>query len=246
MILGIDVGQTNLGVCAVDSNKVIRRWAVWESEGSRAVHLWKCLCDNASDEFLEGVTHVVIEQQPSKNPTMTRIMHYLEFFFVSRGFPVTLQDSKHKLLYASTMPQFPSDSTEREWTYYHRKKLAVQTVANYLKDTDQELSGVFEASKKKDDLADACLHALAFGSFGKVCSSLPPAEKKEAKVIARAPTERQRRSGKLSASNIKFLLRDCKTLEDVATYTSVDKPLARGLKKHFGTVDKFLSRCPRN
>lgn len=241
IILGIDVGRINLGVCAVDDDRRIVRWALWESEGSRATHLWDCLRANATDDFLQGVTQVVIEQQPSKNPTMVRIMNYLEFFFVSRGFPVALQDSKHKLLYASTMPQFPEDSTDREWTYRHRKTLAVQTVAKYVRETDQPLATVFERSKKKDDLADALLHALAYGSFGKVAPPPPAAASASAKkkVVARAPTDKQRRTGKLSPSNVKFLLRGCVGEEDVGRRLASDSQLARALKKHFGTVAGF-------
>jgi RNase H-fold protein (predicted Holliday junction resolvase) len=81
MILGIDVGQKNLGVCVVSTAepRTITQWAVWESEGSWAKEIYACLGKNATNEFLDGVSHVVIERQPSKNPTMTRIMHYLEF-----------------------------------------------------------------------------------------------------------------------------------------------------------------------
>lgn len=235
MILGIDVGQKNLGICVLDGT-LIRQWGVWECSGSWAREVFECLREYATSEFLEGVTHVVIERQPSKNPTMTRIMHYLEFFFVSLGHPVTLQDSKHKLLFASTTPWFPGDSTDKEWTYRHRKKLAVQTVTAFVKDTGQ--ATLFDESKKKDDLADALLHAMAYASFSKASKPVNGVKKtaKEKKLVARAPTPNQRRTGKLSASNVKYLLTRS---TDVAKELKEDRQLARALKKHFGDLATF-------
>ena len=237
MILGIDVGQKNLGVCVVSAEpRTITQWAVWESEGSWAKEIYACLGKNATNEFLNGVSHVVIERQPSKNPSMMRIMHYLEFYFVSIGLKVTLQDPKHKLLYAATTPWFPTNATEAEWTYRHRKKLAVQTTAAFLYATDQPLRAVFDSSKKKDDLADALWHAMAYGTFGVAAPSKAKAPITKKKITARAPTDRQRRTGKLSPSNVKFLLQ---RESDVPSALKKDPALARALKRHFGDIDDF-------
>ena len=240
MIVGIDVGQKNLGVCVWDADaKRVERWCLWDTAGTWAREVFECLQQHATPEFLEGVTKVVIEHQPSKNPKMVRIMHYLEFFFVSKGLPVTLQDSKHKLLYAATTPWFPSDSTDREWTYTQRKKLAVQTVAAFVKDTEQPLRHVFESSKKKDDLADSLLHAMASHAFCRV--QQPNKTKPKKKVVARAPTAKQRRTG-LSASNVKYLLQDAKgDAEAMQHILKQDKQLQRALKKHFGSLDSYLA-----
>jgi RNase H-fold protein (predicted Holliday junction resolvase) len=241
MILGIDVGQKNLGVCVWDGTHVTK-WAVWNSTGSWAPEIFQALVEHATNEFLDGVTQVVIERQPSKNPSMTRIMHYLEFFFVSRGLPVYLQDSKHKLLYASTTPWFPKECTDAEWNYRYRKKLAVQTAQNFVETTKQPLAHIFETSKKKDDLADSLFHAMAYAAFKKVTPSAdtrkPPAVKK---VVARAPTDKQRRTGKLSASNVKYLLKNVSE-DDIPQSLKKDPQLGRALKRHFGSVADYLSR----
>lgn len=241
MILGIDVGQKNLGVCVWDGTH-IKQWAIWNSTGSWAPELWNTLETNATQEFLDGVTNVVIERQPSKNPSMTRIMHYLEFFFVSRGFHVTLQDSKHKLLYASTTPWFPKECTDTEWTYRYRKKLAVQTTQNFLEATKQPLASVFTEEKKKDDLADSLFHAMAFTAFRKVTPSTSKVVPTNKKVVARAPTDKQRRTGKLSASNVKYLL---KGSDDIPASLKKDPQLGRALKRHFGTVEEYLGRIEK-
>lgn len=248
MILGIDVGQKNLGVCVWDAaERQIRQWAVWESAGTWAREVHECLARNATDEFLEGVTKVVIEHQPSKNPSMTRIMHYLEYFFVSKGLPVSMQDSKHKLLFASTTDWFPKDCTDREWTYRHRKKLAVDTIGAFLRSTrppgDPHLS-FFESSKKKDDLADALLHAMAHASFGVLGPSTRPIPQKK-KIVARAPTQKQLRTGRLSASNVKHYLKDVDP-GDISDSLRDNPQLKRALKKHFGTVETYLEQTKKN
>jgi len=243
MILGIDVGQKNLGVCVLDdAANVIARWAVWDAAGTWAPDVHAMLAAHATDEFLQGVTRVVIERQPSKNPSMTRIMHYLEFFFTSLGLRVHLQDAKHKLLFAATTPWFPADATDAEWTYRHRKKLAVRTATAFVEATAQPLAPVFTESKKKDDLADALLHAMAFGTFAAVTplhSTTAPAPKNK-KVVARCPTERQRRTGKLSPSNVKHLLKGCAGEAEVAARCKADPALGRCLKRHFGGAAQFL------
>lgn len=240
MILGIDVGQKNLGVCVYNpETQRIVLWDAWDSGGSWAKDVWNCLRSHA---LPEGIQHVVIEHQPSKNPSMVRIMHYIEFWFVMHGYDVHLQDSKHKLLYASTLPYFPKDCTDVSWTYYQRKKLAVRTVDAFVQETKQDLAPVFVGSKKKDDLADSLLHAMAFHSFSKVTP--PPNQTKAGpkKVVARRPTEKQLRTGRLSSSNVKFLLQEVST-DDLDEYLKKEKRLARALKKHFVDVEGFVQLC---
>ena len=238
IVLGIDVGQKNLGVCIIDDASIIRQWAVWDSAGSWAKDVYACLSRDATDAFLEGVSHVVIERQPSKNPTMVRISHYLEFFFVSKGFEVSFQDPKHKLLYAASTEWFPADSTDKEWTYWHRKQLAVRTTAAFVMATNQPLRAVFESSKKKDDLADSLWHAMAFMKNQGAPRRASPAKQKTPRGIARKPTDRQRQSGKLSPSNITYYLRGMLD-SDVPAALKKDKALARALIRHFVDLAGF-------
>jgi len=235
-VLGIDVGLKNLGLCVIDDASIIRQWTVWGSAGSWARDMYACLETNATHAFLEGVTHVVIERQPQRNPTMVRISHYLEFFFVSKGFEVSFQDPKHKLLYAASTEWFPVDSTDKEWTYWHRKQLAIKTTAAFVAATNQPLRSVFETSKKKDDLADALWHAMAFKNRQLPRRASPA--KQKTRGIARKPTDRQRQSGKLSPSNITYYLRSMLD-PDVPAALKADKALARGLARHFVDLAGF-------
>ena len=256
MILGVDVGQKNIGVCVLSADgghePVIARWAVWSADGSRAAHLHACLDKEATPAFLENVCAVVIERQPAKNPTMTRIMHYLEFYFASKGLPVTLQDAKRKLAHAACTPWFPREiATDAEWTYARRKKLAVQTTAAFLDATQpqhENARALFAGSKKKDDLADALWHAAAFAAEKTFSASSPAtvnSQPVQKKVVARCPSVKQSASGRLSPSNVKFLLRDAAT-RDVAGIDAAlrgDARLRRCLVRHFKNVEGFLARC---
>lgn len=244
VILGIDVGQKNLGACVWSPERGIVQWGVWDSDGTWASSISTALRANATEDFMRDVTDVVIEHQPSKNPTMTRIMHYLEFFFVDRGHRVHIQDSKHKLLYASTTPWFPKDSTDREWTYRYRKKLAVQTVQTYLELSQSSWLEMYAGHTKKDDLADSLLHAMAHQTFKSVTKSINAAAKptKPTKLIARAPSAKQERQGRYSAHNVAYFLKECSTPDDVADALRQSPRLKRAFKKHFQSVDEFFER----
>lgn len=251
-ILAIDVGQKNLGACVWSPEEgTVQRWAVWESEGTWAAAVCACLQTNATPEFMEEVTDVVIEHQPSKNPSMTRIMHYLECFFVLSGVPVHIQDSKHKLLYATTTPWFPTDSTEQEWTYRYRKKLAVQTVHSYLVATEQTTwLEMYDGSTKKDDLADSLLHAMAYHTFKPVTNgginstTKATGSSKPTKLIARPPTAKQDRNGRFSAHNVAFFLKECPTADEIRQCFRQQPRVKRAFNKHFASIDEFL--CTRD
>ena len=83
---------------------------------------------------------------------------------------------------------------------------------------------------------------MAFGAFAavtpvKTVSAPPPAKK----VVARCPTERQRRTGKLSPSNVKHLLKGCAAAPEVAARCKADPALARCLKRHFGDAAGYFA-----
>ena len=214
-VLGIDVGRKNLAMClvrpgadAVGKLDRVVRWAVVAIDptpagvmaGVKAVDDW-VEWSGAEDR------RVVIEKQPAKNPTTKRLEHYLEMLFVSRGVRATTIDPKHKLSWAARTPWWPSRPID-SWTYGERKKLAVETVTALLAGTDQDPSvvGTFAASKKKDDLADSCLHAMAFAHdlFGRVDDD---ARAPARRVKPVAPSATHVASGRYSQGGLKHLSR---------------------------------------
>ena len=159
--IGIDPGTRYLAICMVDGQKILH-WDVININPDP-----KGIADGfAKINFADWVkesTDVVIERQPSKNPRAVRIQICIEMFCAINDGRVYCIDPKHKLSYASSTQYWP-DREITNWTYNERKKLSVETVTNFLKNTEQDEQFVtmFEKSKKKDDLADALLHCLAF------------------------------------------------------------------------------------
>lgn len=254
-VLGIDVGSKNLALCLIEHNDDpqspattrIVRWAVISADGTTAEAIKSALDGVKIQEWLDSASRitVVIERQPSKNPTMTRIQHYLEMYAAFHSVPSILQDSKFKLFYAATTPWWPKDLATSEWTYARRKKLAVETAKRFLDVTDQapEMRVIFAESSKKDDLADSLLHAMAYAYATSKLETSSGLNKKKKKVVARAPTAKQRLAGKLSPSNVKWALGTKKEGVDACLMKLDDqlkRAVMRAVKRHFGSLDGYF------
>ena len=240
--LSIDVGRKNLALCLLrpggcpkGSADVIVQWIVTTCDPTpagiaRALRAlpWACRC-----------AEVVIERQPNRNPTMSRLQHYLEMYFVMHDKPVTVQDAKHKLAFAASTRWWPGECDN--WTYHTRKKLSVQTTKAFLDDTDQaaEFGKLFDGTSKKDDLGDCLLQGMAF------CHNVRPLElTKRAAAAAhpagpppvkpRKPTDKQAASGRFSKPNIVHLLKGCRTAAAVAARLAANGALARSVDRQFG------------
>jgi len=201
--IGIDPGQKNLALCMIDGQTIVQ-WAVvniMPDPNGIADGLTKI---NFADWVKES-TDVVIERQPTKNPRAVRIQHYIEMFCAMNGGRVYCIDPKHKLSYASSTSYWP----ERDilnWSYNERKKLSVETTANFLKNTEQDEKFVtmFEKSKKKDDLADALLHCLAFDENIKPMMN-DDRRKAIRNIKAVKPSAANTKSKKYTQGNLKFI-----------------------------------------
>ncbi len=238
-VLGIDVGRKNLALCLIEpgadrsgvEDKIVR-WVVLS-------------VDPTPTGLAKGLQHITdwpvseaaIERQPAKNPTMKRLEHYLEMYFALKGVPATTIDAKHKLTFAAQTPWWPIRSID-SWTYNERKKLSVETVAAMLAATTQDpsMNDTFGSSKKKDDLADACLHAMAFAH--NLRGRLPDAPAPVRRIKPTKPTEQHVVSGKYTQSGLKYL---CKTLLGSRDAFASGAGNIRGFEascvRHFGSLD---------
>ena len=201
--IGIDPDTKNLALCMVDDQKIVQ-WAVvniMPDPNGIADGLTKI---NFADWVKES-TDVVIERQPTKNPRAVRIQHYIEMFCAMNGGRVYCIDPKHKLSYASSTSYWP-DRDILNWSYNERKKLSVETTANFLKNTEQDEKFVtmFEKSKKKDDLADALLHCLAFDENIKPMMN-DDRRKAIRNIKAVKPSAANTKSKKYTQGNLKFI-----------------------------------------
>lgn len=162
-VLSVDVGRDNLALCLVrpapdPEDDEILKWEVTACEPTPA-GMHACLSRFCADAGLTGDAEIVVERQPPKNPTMTRLQHYIEMYFWDRA--VHVQDPKHKLSFAASTPHYPAEVPN--WTYHTRKKVSVQTVRSRLLDARwHPWRQTFDAAKKKDDLADSFLQAQAY------------------------------------------------------------------------------------
>lgn len=235
LVLSIDVGRKNLALCALEpgdqpADDRIRHWAVTACDPTPR-GMRQCL---DALPWLAGCDEVVIERQPPKNPTMTRLQHYLEMYFCMMDKPVVVQDAKHKLAYAASTPWWPAAQVQ-SWTYHARKKLAVATMANYLKDTPQaqEFKDLFAGSKKADDLADSALQAQAY------CRHVRPLElakrNMSVKVKPRKPTAAHMASGKFTQAGVVYLIR-----KDPEAHRKNPK-LEKAMLAQFGTLEAALA-----
>lgn len=229
--IGIDPGTKNLALCMTDGQKIIQ-WNVINifpdpsgiASGLTTINF---------EDWVKESTDVVIERQPSRNPRVVRIQICIEMFCAMNGGRVYCIDPKHKLSYASSTPFWP-DREITKWTYYERKKLSVETVANFLKATEQDEKFVtmFEKSKKKDDLADSLLHCLAFDN--NIRPTMVTDRRKPVRNIkAVKPSTANAKSKKYTQGNLKFLAKSWLSSFDI-------------FKKNGEKTDGFTESCCRH
>lgn len=266
VVLSADVGRKNLALCllrpgddALGRGDTVLEWALLTVGEPSA----KGVLD-----ALQAVRHwrfdeVVIEKQPPKNPSMKRFEAYLEAYAAALGVPVYVQDAKHKLAFAAQTPWWPPGRVEA-WTYAARKKLAVQTVAAFLDACPQEPTAgpAFRASKKKDDLADSLLQAMAYAhnvapmvrvrrAVAQAQPSSQPSSQPggAARVVARKPTDRQMETYRLTKPGIKYVLRGELArrspearVRAVLARLDAEPRLATAVRREFGTAEDAVAQ----
>ncbi len=233
--IAVDPGTKNLALCMVDGQKIVQ-WnviTVFPDPKGIADGLTKI---NFADWVKES-TDVVIERQPTKNPRAVRIQICIEMYCAMNGGRVYCIDPKHKLSYASSTRFWP-DREITNWTYNERKKLSVETVTNFLKATEQDEQFVtmFEKSKKKDDLADALLHCLAFDN--NIKHTLSDVRKSAIRNIkAVKPSAANTKSNKYTQGNLKFLAKGWLTSFDIFQQNGEKTPgFAESCCRHFNDI----------
>lgn len=197
MLLSIDVGIKNLAMCVMDPNS--KRINYWDVSGVPPMHadgLFPCMkrhLDERSAHF-GPVKTVVIEKQPDKNRGIKSVEHFLHAYFLVHDKDVVIWDARHKI---------PDVVGPGRAQYLKRKKTSVDRCHAFVTESNPDLLPMYEASKKKDDLADTVMQALSFIN----ARVEPETPKKEVLATPRKPTENQNRT-KYSRANLAWLYKN--------------------------------------
>lgn len=183
--ISFDIGVKNLAMCilnhAGDKVSIIDWDIISLAESKKAVKginnisdVLYCELDNVLGKLetigIKYIDRVVIENQPSNlNGIMKTIQHLIfSYFNLLRHWDkivgeVILINPSHKLQNHSYEPASKQNTekvTKRD-KYKLNKSDSIEICKYYIK-SDETLVAFFNANKKKDDLADACLQSISY------------------------------------------------------------------------------------
>jgi hypothetical protein len=229
MILSIDVGIRNLAMCMLDetSNLIVQ----WDVSGVPPEHkdgLFVSLRDHLDDKpwVLQADT-ILIEKQPDKNRKMKMVEHFLHTYFVIRNpkAETIIYDARFKI------PDFAGPGKAM---YTKRKKASIERCQQFIwnNTVNAHWIPIFNASKKKDDLADTVMQAI---SFTKRIEPIQSVSKKSKKLVPRKPNENQKRT-RYSKSNLAYIYKNKTELEVLEN----NKRFMKDLKRYYKSIDDLV------
>ena len=222
-----DMGIKNLALCVVeaegDAEATISHWEMIDTlQGTRinnakAIRIEsavQALVDamRAREPIWEGVTEVIIEQQPVgrlpvSNTLMKCLSHVLQAYFYARGARVRFCSPKKKLGLAG-VDDAAAPAKEKAAQRYARHKQAA------IDETRRRVDGAwltwFDALPKRDDAADAFLQALVMARED-AAARVKRAEK-EAKEAERERKRLEKEEKKRAAAEAKRAREEAKRL----------------------------------
>lgn len=222
ILLSIDVGIRNLGMCLMDTTtKKIKHWDATGIPPQHESGLFVCLRTHFRDRpwVLES-SKVLIEKQPDKNKTMKSVENFIHAYFLCHDKDVQIYDAKFKI---------PDVVGPGRAMYLKRKKMAVVRCGEFLQEHNPELSEWFQAQKKKDDLADTVMQALSYNPIGGEAAT--PAKSK--KKSPRKPTVNQKDT-RYSRANLAWLYLNGVEAKDQKRFT-------KDLQRYYKDLQEMLS-----
>lgn len=229
-ILSIDVGIRNLAMCLLnDDNNLIEQWDVSgippQHEDGVYVSLRKHL-DDRPWTLEADVT--LIEKQPDRNKKMKSVENFLHAYFVIKNpqKETIIYDARHKI---------PDVAGPGRSQYLKRKKTSIDRCEEFIHDgsTNAHWISVFNASKKKDDLADTVMQALSYTRRPLTTTSSTATRSSKKKLVPRKPNENQKAT-KYSKSNLAWLYLHTQGCED-------NKRFMKDLHRYFRNIDELTS-----
>ena len=225
MILSIDVGIRNLAMCQFDetSNLVVQ----WDVSGIPPEHkdgIYVSLRKHLDERpWVLTADTILIEKQPDRNKKMKMVENFLHAYFVIKAPQVEtiVYDARFKI---------PDVSGPGKAQYMKRKKASIERCRIFLEthENNHHWLPIFDASKKKDDLADTVMQAISFTK--RVDTVAKPGVPKN--IVARKPNENQKRT-KYSKSNLLWIYKHSVGCEN-------DKRFMKDLKRYYSSLDEFI------
>ena len=225
MILSIDVGIRNLAMCQFDetSNLVVQ----WDVSGIPPEHkdgIYVSLRKHLDERpWVLSVDTILIEKQPDRNKKMKTVENFLHAYFVIKApqAETIVYDARFKI---------PDVSGPGRAQYNKRKKASIDRCRIFLESNgvNAHWLPIFDASKKKDDLADTVMQAISFTKrIEPIATRSPPK-----KLAARKPNDNQVRT-KYSKSNLTWLYKNDKDIEK-------NKRFMKDLKRYYRDIGDLI------
>lgn len=153
MIASFDIGEANLAyvIGTRDKLSAMRHFNVKHKKKQSVIESCELISKILSDEDFSECKKVIIEQQMRSNVRAQRIAQHVWSWF--------------SLMMPGLKPEFVSArmKTERGLCYRERKKSAVETVRNILKDRNDTVHLDYMSSlPKQDDVADAYMQVMVY------------------------------------------------------------------------------------
>lgn len=187
--ISFDIGVKNLALCILKKTDKIEiiDWRIIaladtkkELKGiddisSRVYHEMDYIIGFLKEKDINYIDYVLIENQPSNlNGVMKTIQHIIyNYFNLIKHWEneighVVLVNASLKTKTHSYIPKIElkvvDDKNAKNFKrskYNLNKKMSIEICENYIKDSET-LKDIFNTNKKKDDLSDACLQAVAY------------------------------------------------------------------------------------
>lgn len=225
MLLSVDVGIRNLGLCLIDpSTRKIRHWDATGIPPQHSDGLFTCLRDHFRDRpWVLEASKVIIEKQPDKNRTMKSVENFIHAYFICCDKDVQLYDARFKV---------PDVVGPGRAMYLKRKKESVIRCTDFVREHNNEWIEWFLKQKKKDDLADTVMQALSYLNSVPVVTAAP----KKTKKNPRRPTENQTET-KYSRANLAWLY----IHGGGSTSAAAAKRFERDLKRYYKSLEEMLA-----
>lgn len=171
-ILSFDIGSKNLAYCLINNLEEILLWNVVDISATTYDQQCQKLIKALDAINLDNPdTIVVIEKQPSFNPKMRVISGQVQMYYALQKYreskikKVIYYSPKNKLKCYQVHPNDEPIIEKKYSTKYNtRKYIAKQQCERIIKRNEHGLKWLdfYTSNKKKDDLSDSFLQALAY------------------------------------------------------------------------------------